>query len=1009
MRLLKKTFLLMLLMLLSCSFVFGQEPDEKPEEKPEEVIRPVFIDTKEQKTQVKVSEFEEEKKAKPDTRESLFDLGSISSKSKEDILPRFDCQNVKFVPGDPTTVYFFLGSVRFQDGNLTINADSAVVWQTKQKKLKKDGDSKDGYNYEIYLEGNVMVFDRNIKTTPEVKSTTPVDKSIFTVDELLDVMETSSEKERKARRNVLVADRVYFNIGTRSGLISSKKPKEIGRQKAKMIYYLEDRNIPLVIKAEKIRLSGGVALKADYAEMTNTSHPDAGLQILSRKLYYVDTGTTRRITAEHNRMKAYILRIPIPSFTKDLNERGMIIKKVQYGENKTVGHYIKTILDMQSEGIFDEDWLTWNMQVDYYQHRGPAMGIYGRYYFGNSRGNFQVYHLWDNQQSAWEFGRHLDEVDTRTGALYAPNPIRRNRGLISLRHRTEDIFEETQLALSYPFFRDIRFDFEFYWESDEFFVPEFKPKQFFEDKEKENYVLFRKVYLGRDVYTLLFKYRINDHFTKTEYLPKLKYSRTYGPLNKDLGLNYAFSVSLDNVRRRQKDMSTTTGYRAGRIIEVRDPQQYILAGRMHRLQQAYRVDINLDLERPFMFAKTRDGGMSFLNPGETPEGYEVHFRPWILPRLTYYKSDNPVSPFGRRAWDQDGNTKIRKDVTDANGDFDDARFSLTLGGDVSTSFSRTFPEVSINTKYLKVSGLRHVIEPIISYRNTIYTNYEPQELVFFDEVDNVDNYERVSFALRQRLDTKTSSGSIRKLAEWEMDIDAFPTASRDNRRMARHMSGSDRFPLSRPTNTYIKNGRDSRGNDTYTRVQEARMGRSPKAVDFSALHQELNFYPTPDITIGTELYYNTYNGFLEDGRFSLSQTISRNLSYTVGYSTHADQGAASWYQINQEDRYVLQGPSSADNTYHIIDGTITRRLNKKYSIQLFGRYDFEIQRNIRHGLFVTRNFAGWSLDIGYERNAGILRTSEEQLWTVTVRPNGQDVVNGKWSEKIRPNAPDRDF
>lgn len=95
-------------------------------------------------------------------------------------------------------------------------------------------------------------------------------------------------------------------------------------------------------------------------------------------------------------------------------------------------------------------------------------------------------------------------------------------------------------------------------------------------------------------------------------------------------------------------------------------------------------------------------------------------------------------------------TLYSRDKTDS-----DFRARTAVGGavDLRTQFYRTF-ETSFDVIGIEVNQLRHVFEPYSRYDTTLHSSVSNEELHKFDSVDSVDDANKVTFGLENRIQTK---------------------------------------------------------------------------------------------------------------------------------------------------------------------------------------------------------------------------------------------------------------
>ncbi len=105
---------------------------------------------------------------------------------------------------------------------------------------------------------------------------------------------------------------------------------------------------------------------------------------------------------------------------------------------------------------------------------------------------------------------------------------------------------------------------------------------------------------------------------------------------------------------------------------------------------------------------------------------------------------------------------------------------VTVACTADTQLSRTY---STSVNWLRIDGLKHVIEPKIDYENTYHNDTDPARLHQLDEVDALAKGERFMFSLSNRLDTRRKVKDRRtvvNLLDWRLRIPYYPKPLRDN-------------------------------------------------------------------------------------------------------------------------------------------------------------------------------------------------------------------------------------
>lgn len=111
--------------------------------------------------------------------------------------------------------------------------------------------------------------------------------------------------------------------------------------------------------------------------------------------------------------------------------------------------------------------------------------------------------------------------------------------------------------------------------------------------------------------------------------------------------------------------------------------------------------------------------------------------------------------------------------------------AATYGFDLTSRIYGTFADFENDALGL-TNGLRHIIEPRISYSGVSDTRESPEDLLDFDGIDNLNPLDKVTFAIEQTFQTKRmdKEGNLRSVnfAGFDMAMDWFPR-SRDQDRL----------------------------------------------------------------------------------------------------------------------------------------------------------------------------------------------------------------------------------
>jgi lipopolysaccharide assembly outer membrane protein LptD (OstA) len=121
--------------------------------------------------------------------------------------------------------------------------------------------------------------------------------------------------------------------------------------------------------------------------------------------------------------------------------------------------------------------------------------------------------------------------------------------------------------------------------------------------------------------------------------------------------------------------------------------------------------------------------------------------------------------------------------------------ALTYGIDATTRFYGTFAD--FENEALGLKGLRHIVEPRVSYGAVGDTRKDPEDLLDFDEIEDLTRTDKITFAIDQTAQTRRPSkdGSGERtynVAGFDMALDYLPRGSDQDR-----LLGGNSFDLFR--------------------------------------------------------------------------------------------------------------------------------------------------------------------------------------------------------------------
>ncbi|MBI1849780.1 MAG: LPS-assembly protein LptD [Planctomycetes bacterium] len=252
--------------------------------------------------------------------------------------------------------------------------------------------------------------------------------------------------------------------------------------------------------------------------------------------------------------------------------------------------------------------------------------------------------------------------------------------------------------------------------TDENFLNEFFEREAKTGKEQETVAYLKKTF-DDQAFTVLGKWRINDFQTTTEYLPQAGYRVLSKPLlpGTPLGTNLYFTDETE-------------------LANVRFSPSTDLAPGVEERRQTTRFDTRNQLNVPASFG-------------------DFNLNPFVEGRYTVW--GEPADP-------------QTQDVI--------ARVVTASGFRLDTQAWRNY---DANVGWMRVHGVRHVINPEIAFLNRWAVTQSPDELIQFDEVDAVKKEQFVELSVRNRLETRGGE-TTRTFFDWRMANRFFPDAERDD-------------------------------------------------------------------------------------------------------------------------------------------------------------------------------------------------------------------------------------
>jgi lipopolysaccharide assembly outer membrane protein LptD (OstA) len=252
---------------------------------------------------------------------------------------------------------------------------------------------------------------------------------------------------------------------------------------------------------------------------------------------------------------------------------------------------------------------------------------------------------------------------------------------------------------------------------------------------------------------------------------------------------------------------------------------------------------------------------------------------------------------------------------------DDSRArSLWTGGTrVTTQIHGTHPEVSWERAGIR--GLRHVVEIEARYGSNWFASVGAEDLFPFEPVDQLDLFEEVSFEIRQRFLTRDGANKPFEFLSVFLGIEYYPDSLRDTTspRTSNFEPPFNWIPVTNNPSTGL-----------YPRRQ------------WSNIFYEIALTPRSLFSLSLSGQYNPETHHEEYRELALSFTPFEGFSGLLGQTR-------------------VKGVTDA------ITLGFTWALTPKWTISIFGQYDFKAGNYLTQELVVSRDFHDFAVEAVYER------------------------------------------
>jgi len=372
------------------------------------------------------------------------------------------------------------------------------------------------------------------------------------------------------------------------------------------------------------------------------------------------------------------------------------LRHLSVGSNSRFGGYVETRwkdeIRLKGKDGRDRKWGTWELFLDNYTRRGFGQGLEIEYETEDYRGIVSGYYIRD------------DSTDLTRKLKVVPPDI--DRGRFRAFHRQ---FLPAGLQL----------DVEGSWIRDRNFLYEYFEREARAEKAQENYV---RLIRDWDNFTVrgLYRFRVNEFFTRTEYVPRLSGNLFSQPVVPGgfLGTNLYLDLDAEATQGR---------IRYDEALNLRD-------------RSTSRGDVLASLELPIKI------GPVCINPffaGQYTAWSESMDEP-IANNGNFYQDSGSVD---RNAW--------------------------TMGIRLHTQFWKTYEKAFFGM------DVRHLVVPEAFYSNTYDVSLESQRIIPLDEKDRVNEFEAITVRLQNKLQVKQGKTALDFL-ELNTEMVFYPEEERDN-------------------------------------------------------------------------------------------------------------------------------------------------------------------------------------------------------------------------------------
>ena len=460
-------------------------------------------------------------------------------------------------------------------------------------------------------------------------------------------------------------------------------------------------------------------------------------------------------------------------------------------------------------------------------------------------------------------------------------------------------------------------DFDINKLSDQFFLEDYFPGEFLNNREPDNQIsLVRSD--PRYTATLMAKFQLNNFYEADTRLPEIAFDFTRQPIF-NTGIYYQGSTSFDVMREKLGTVDQATDQAqldAGRAF-VAGNGNFNGTGLSFGVSQSfYRLLLGNGKGTNTLVLSDVDAGIRKLQDLMAENGFNrFHtYNEFLYPKTLFDGALNVVPRFGLGLTNY-SDVRGGPDITASSG----TRTLLHFGLDASSKFTKTWDDVHSDT--FGLDGIKHVFQPYINYsylnasnvnglpqidRTIATTRPLPLDIPLYTGIDSLTSWNVARVGVRNLLLTKRDySNTMQSSDGVNSDFSGSSSASMQ----AYNWAG---------LNTYV---------DIY--------GMDPEGLhrDYSNIYNELFWRPVPWLTFfaDTQLPIGGINSYTE-ANYGVTFMPQKDISVTLGNQYIQDHPFFSNSNLLYSNLYVRLNDNWAVSMNHVYEAATSTLEYQSYSV-----------------------------------------------------------------------------